>query len=144
MKPPFPASVGLFQCPTIINNVETIACVTLVLERGAEWFAKAVASSPEDATIYLKRAESLIISYQRSHPGKTPLGDQLDPQLASAREAAQRAIELDSELADAHRVIGTTYVYDSGDLVLGIVALEQARRLDPSQPEMGTGAWSGS
>jgi NADH-quinone oxidoreductase subunit F len=39
MKPPFPASVGLYGCPTIINNVETIACVPLILERGAEWFA---------------------------------------------------------------------------------------------------------
>jgi len=40
LKPPFPASVGLYGCPTIINNVETIACVTLVLERGAKWFAE--------------------------------------------------------------------------------------------------------
>jgi NADH-quinone oxidoreductase subunit F len=38
LKPPFPASVGLFGCPTVINNVETIACVPLVLERGAARF----------------------------------------------------------------------------------------------------------
>jgi NADH-quinone oxidoreductase subunit F len=39
LKPPFPAVVGLFGCPTIINNVETIACVPAIIERGGEWFA---------------------------------------------------------------------------------------------------------
>jgi NADH-quinone oxidoreductase subunit F len=39
IKPPFPAVVGLYGCPTIINNVETLANVTLIGERGASWFA---------------------------------------------------------------------------------------------------------
>ncbi|MGX9891885.1 NADH-quinone oxidoreductase subunit NuoF [Wolbachia endosymbiont (group B) of Eucosma cana] len=39
MKPPFPAGVGLFGCPTTINNVETIAIVPDILNRGGEWFA---------------------------------------------------------------------------------------------------------
>jgi NADH-quinone oxidoreductase subunit F len=39
IKPPFPAAVGLYGCPTIVNNVETIVCVPLILERGPEWFA---------------------------------------------------------------------------------------------------------
>jgi NADH-quinone oxidoreductase subunit F len=39
MKPPFPANVGLYGCPTIVNNVETLICVPLILERGPEWFA---------------------------------------------------------------------------------------------------------
>jgi NADH-quinone oxidoreductase subunit F len=39
IKPPFPAVVGLYGCPTIINNVETLANVTLVAERGATWYA---------------------------------------------------------------------------------------------------------
>jgi tetratricopeptide (TPR) repeat protein len=104
--------------------------------QAAEWFAKAAALSPKDATIYLKRADALIIAYQRSHPGKTPLGSELDPQLARAREAAQRAIELDPKLAQAYLAVGTTYVYDAGDIVPGMVALEQARRLDPTDPEI--------
>ncbi|WP_168464658.1 NADH-quinone oxidoreductase subunit NuoF [Wolbachia endosymbiont of Ctenocephalides felis wCfeT] len=39
MKPPFPAGVGLFGCPTTINNVETIAMVPDIMNRGGEWFA---------------------------------------------------------------------------------------------------------
>jgi NADH-quinone oxidoreductase subunit F len=38
LKPPFPAVVGLYGCPTIINNVETLAVVPTILRRGAEWF----------------------------------------------------------------------------------------------------------
>jgi NADH-quinone oxidoreductase subunit F len=40
VKPPFPAVSGAFACPTIVNNVETIACVPFILNRGPEWFAK--------------------------------------------------------------------------------------------------------
>jgi NADH-quinone oxidoreductase subunit F len=39
LKPPFPAVSGLFQCPTIVNNVETLACVPFILRHGAERFA---------------------------------------------------------------------------------------------------------
>jgi len=38
VKPPFPATVGLFRSPTVINNVETLASVPQILARGAEWF----------------------------------------------------------------------------------------------------------
>ena len=40
LKPPFPAISGLFQCPTIVNNVETLACVPFILREGAERFAR--------------------------------------------------------------------------------------------------------
>ncbi len=38
-KPPFPANVGLFQKPTLINNVETYANVSKIILKGADWFA---------------------------------------------------------------------------------------------------------
>jgi NADH-quinone oxidoreductase subunit F len=38
-KPPFPAVEGLFGCPTIINNVETIANIPHIVKRGAAWYA---------------------------------------------------------------------------------------------------------
>lgn len=39
LKPPFPAVVGLFGCPTVINNVETLSYLHFIMTRGAEWFA---------------------------------------------------------------------------------------------------------
>ena len=39
LKPPFPAGMGVWGCPTTVNNVESIAVVPTILRRGAEWFA---------------------------------------------------------------------------------------------------------
>ncbi len=39
LKPPFPANMGLYGCPTTVNNVELIAVVPDILRRGAKWFA---------------------------------------------------------------------------------------------------------
>jgi len=39
LKPPFPAAVGLWGCPTTVNNVETIAVIPTILRRGSSWFA---------------------------------------------------------------------------------------------------------
>jgi len=38
LKPPFPANQGLYQGPTLINNVETLCNVPLIVEKGADWF----------------------------------------------------------------------------------------------------------
>lgn len=38
-KPPFPAQVGLFGCPTVVNNVETLAAVPHIINNGHEWFS---------------------------------------------------------------------------------------------------------
>jgi len=39
LKPPFPAGVGLYGCPTTVNNVESIAVAPTILRRGAAWFS---------------------------------------------------------------------------------------------------------
>jgi NADH-quinone oxidoreductase subunit F len=39
LKPPFPANMGLYGCPTTVNNVESIAVAPTILRRGAAWFA---------------------------------------------------------------------------------------------------------
>ncbi|KAI8343295.1 NADH dehydrogenase flavoprotein 1 [Chlamydoabsidia padenii] len=39
LKPPFPADVGLFGCPTTVTNVETVAVAPTILRRGGSWFA---------------------------------------------------------------------------------------------------------
>jgi NADH-quinone oxidoreductase subunit F len=38
LKPPFPAAVGLYGCPTTVTNVETVAVAPTILRRGAAWF----------------------------------------------------------------------------------------------------------
>lgn len=40
LKPPFPASIGLFNCPTVINNVETLSNVPSIILNGADWFGQ--------------------------------------------------------------------------------------------------------
>ncbi len=40
LKPPFPAVEGLYNCPTAVNNVETLCNVPPIVLNGAEWFAK--------------------------------------------------------------------------------------------------------
>jgi len=39
LKPPFPADIGLYGCPTTVTNVETVAVSPTILRRGASWFA---------------------------------------------------------------------------------------------------------
>ena len=46
IKPPFPAIEGLFRKPTIVNNVETLCCVTHIVKRGVEWF-KSIGVPPD-------------------------------------------------------------------------------------------------
>jgi NADH-quinone oxidoreductase subunit F len=38
IKPPFPAVEGAFRKPTVVNNIETLACVTHIIDRGSAWF----------------------------------------------------------------------------------------------------------
>lgn len=39
LKPPFPADIGVFGCPTTVTNVETIAVAPTICRRGGLWFA---------------------------------------------------------------------------------------------------------
>jgi NADH-quinone oxidoreductase subunit F len=48
-KPPFPQVVGLFGKPTIVNNVETIACIPHIVNNGADWF-KSLSKSKDSGT----------------------------------------------------------------------------------------------
>jgi NADH-quinone oxidoreductase subunit F len=46
IKPPFPAVEGAFRKPTVVNNIETVACVTHILDRGVDWF-KSIGVPPD-------------------------------------------------------------------------------------------------
>lgn len=52
LKPPFPAGIGLYGCPTTINNVESIAVVPTILRRGAGWFSKIGRSNNTGSKIF--------------------------------------------------------------------------------------------
>lgn len=39
LKPPFPANIGLYGCPSTVTNVETVAVVPTILRRGPDWFS---------------------------------------------------------------------------------------------------------
>jgi len=52
VKPPFPANLGLYGCPTIINNVETLSCVPFIVEKGAREFKKIGVSGSFGPKIY--------------------------------------------------------------------------------------------
>jgi NADH-quinone oxidoreductase subunit F len=47
IKPPFPAAAGLFGMPTTINNVETLAAVPHILNRGADWYKGLCLGNPK-------------------------------------------------------------------------------------------------
>ena len=51
-RPPFPAQVGLWSCPTVINNVETLANVPTIINRGAEWYSNIGTATSKGTKIF--------------------------------------------------------------------------------------------
>jgi NADH-quinone oxidoreductase subunit F len=52
VKPPFPAQVGLWGCPTTINNIETLSNVPSIIMKGGEWYKKIGATSQPGTLLY--------------------------------------------------------------------------------------------
>ncbi|HTL24001.1 MAG TPA: NADH-quinone oxidoreductase subunit F, partial [Mycobacteriales bacterium] len=52
LRPPFPATHGLYACPTVVNNVESIASVPSIVLGGAEWFAGMGTEKSKGYTLY--------------------------------------------------------------------------------------------
>jgi NADH-quinone oxidoreductase subunit F len=52
IKPPFPAQRGIWGYPTTINNVETLACASLIINRGAKWYAGLGAETHPGPVLY--------------------------------------------------------------------------------------------
>ncbi len=52
LRPPFPAVAGLYGCPTVINNVESIASVPCIIDRGADWFESMGTEKSKGMTLY--------------------------------------------------------------------------------------------
>ncbi|MEY9962169.1 NADH-quinone oxidoreductase subunit F [Streptacidiphilus sp. MAP12-16] len=69
LRPPFPAIAGLYACPTVVNNVESIASVPSILHRGTEWFRSMGSEKSPGFTLY-------SLSGHVTNPGQyeAPLG----------------------------------------------------------------------
>ncbi|MBI4900635.1 MAG: NADH-quinone oxidoreductase subunit NuoF [Actinobacteria bacterium] len=69
LRPPFPAVAGLYASPTVINNVESIASVPSIIDRGTEWFGSMGTEKSKGFTIY-------SLSGHVANPGQfeAPLG----------------------------------------------------------------------
>jgi len=52
LRPPFPAVAGLYACPTVVNNVESIASVPSIIANGPEWFASMGTEKSKGYTLY--------------------------------------------------------------------------------------------
>ncbi|WP_350280761.1 NADH-quinone oxidoreductase subunit NuoF [Kribbella sp. HUAS MG21] len=52
LRPPFPAVAGLYGCPTVINNVESIASVPVILKNGPDWFSSMGTEKSKGMTLY--------------------------------------------------------------------------------------------
>jgi NADH-quinone oxidoreductase subunit F len=69
LRPPFPAVAGLYACPTVVNNVESIASVPAVLRGGVDWFKSMGSEKSPGFTLY-------SLSGHVTNPGQyeAPLG----------------------------------------------------------------------
>ncbi|MCY2995116.1 MAG: NADH-quinone oxidoreductase subunit NuoF [Planctomycetota bacterium] len=78
IKPPFPAVEGAFRKPTVINNVETLACVPHIIERGVDWFKSlgvpADPNNPRDLGSYGPKLYGLAGHINRPGCYEEPLG----------------------------------------------------------------------
>jgi NADH-quinone oxidoreductase subunit F len=69
LRPPFPAVAGLYGCPTVINNVESIASVPAIVKNGPDWFSSMGTEKSKGMTLY-------SLSGHVTHPGQyeAPMG----------------------------------------------------------------------
>ncbi len=78
IKPPFPAVEGLFRKPTVVNNVETMACVVQIIDRGVEWFKSigtpADPANPRDPGSYGPKLYQVSGHVNRPGVYEAPLG----------------------------------------------------------------------
>ena len=69
LRPPFPAVAGLYACPTVVNNVESIASVPAIIANGSSWFASMGTEKSKGMTLY-----SLSGHVKRPGQFEAPLG----------------------------------------------------------------------
>jgi len=96
-------------------------------------FEKAIALEPANQVLSLAYGYALIEQAMPSRVTEIRLGTSLPPEIARARELFQVATRTAPDVAEAWAGLGSTYLYDSGDLAPGIAALERAYRSMPTR-----------
>ena len=88
LRPPFPAVAGLYACPTVVNNVESIASVPAILHRGKDWFRSMGSEKSPGFTLY-------SLSGHVANPGQyeAPLGVTL-----------RQLLEISGGMREGHRL----------------------------------------
>ncbi len=141
LKPPFPASVGLFQCPTVINNVETISNVPQIILNGADWFVGkglpkdggtrifGVSGMVEKPGIYELPIGTTLKDIINKHAGGVKKGKKLKAVIPGGMSApVLKADELDipmdfDSLVNAESMLGSAaiIVIDTGTSMLDVL-----------------------
>ena len=141
LKPPFPASVGLFQCPTVINNVETISNIPMIILNGADWFTGkglpkdggtrifGVSGMVEKPGIYELPIGTNLKDIINKHAGGVKKGKKLKAVIPGGMSApVLKADEIDismdfDSLVDAESMLGSAavIVIDTGTSMLDVL-----------------------
>ena len=125
LKPPFPAVSGLYNCPTVVNNVETLVCVPLILEKGADWFAAAGSEKNGGPKLY-------CVSGHVKRPGvyEAPMGHHPAPAISTPSRGGLPRAELRCVVP---RVLHPLLTADDSD-VTGLRPLGQEVHSGPAAP----------
>ena len=88
-RPPYPAERGFHDCPTVVNNVETLASACCIMDRGAKWFASM-------GTEKSKGFKLFSVSGDCSHPGvyELPWGITVDQLLDTVGGKGAKAVQV--------------------------------------------------
>jgi len=139
-KPPFPGLVGLYGKPTVVNNVETLASVPVIIQKGGEWFNKIGAPNCTGTKVFTlcgNIAEKGVFEYPmgtslreifEAHggvkDGKDLVGFLLGGQSGSLINASQIDLKMDIDSCQKSGVVlgtGTVMVFDDYYEILDIV-----------------------
>jgi [NiFe] hydrogenase diaphorase moiety large subunit len=88
-RPPFPVDTGYMGCPTIVNNVETLAWVAMIMQKGADWFKKIGTDKSKGLKIF-------SISGDCAEPGvyEFPMGIKISELLKEVGGEAAKAVQV--------------------------------------------------
>jgi NADH-quinone oxidoreductase subunit F len=89
LKPPFPAVVGLYDCPTVINNVETLASVPAIVRGGGEWFASTGTKNSTGPRIFAVSGHVVKPGLYELEMGKVTLRELIEDHCGGIRDDRQ-------------------------------------------------------